>query len=315
MPFIIAGGVLLLIIIVFFAGTFWVCHKSFTNPKRDSAMLSALLSHYAEEIKTGEDYLLSLPCEDVSITSFDGLTLRGRYIKADVSKRTVIFVHGYQSRGTRDFALAAEFYRSQGCDMLIIDHRACGRSDGKYITFGVKESRDVADWASFISKKAPDLPIYLDGISLGSGTVLMASGLPLPENTVGIISDCGFTSPWDICTHVAKSYFRLPKFPFMYIADLYCNLFAKFSLRKDGKVADALKKNKLPIIFVHGGADNFVPTQMSRDNYAAADCEKEIYIIDGAAHGLSYATDKAFCEEKLISFFERHDGSFRPSKA
>ena len=309
MPFLIAAAALLALILLLFVACFLFGGRFFKRDKKE--VISTLLADYADRINAGESFLLSCPYETVEMKSFDGVTLRGRYVRAEDPRRVIVCAHGFQSRATRDFGMAAAFYLSKGCNLLLPDHRACGKSDGKYITFGVKESRDIADWAAYISEREPDLPLYLDGISLGSATVLMASGLPLPKSAVGIISDCGFTSPWDICCHVAKRNFRLPKFPFMYITDLYCRLFAGFSLKNDGKVADALKKNKLPIIFVHGGKDDFVPTQMSRDNYAAAVCEKEIYIVDEAGHGLSYAVDKALCEEKLSSFFERHDGSFQ----
>ena len=292
----------------YFAIIFVLFKKSFKRNAKNKVVVSDFGS-LTEKIKEGEQSLISAPCEEVEITSFDGFKLRGRFVAAENAKRTVLCVHGYQSRGSRDFGCVWKYYNSIGCNLLVIDHRACGKSEGDYITFGVKERFDVASWAEFAASKTPDLPIFLDGISLGGATVLMASELPMPKNVVGIVADCGYTSPWDICRHVVNHYMKLPAFPSLNVANLYCRIFAGFSL-KETSAQKALEKNEYPVFFLHGGKDDFVPTEMGRINYEAARGEKELHIVEEAGHGLSYLIEPERCEKALNDFFLRFDNRF-----
>ncbi len=120
--------------------------------------------------------------------------------------------HGYRSLATIDFALEVEFFHRLGYDVLLPYQRSHGESQGKYITYGVKERFDCRDWARYAARRfGEDKPLFLMGISMGAATVLMASGLELPGNTRGIVADCGFTTPWDIMAHVARRDYSLPR--------------------------------------------------------------------------------------------------------
>ena len=266
-------------------------------------LAEAAPSPHAPIIQAGLAYMRSQPCETVEIPTYDGLTLRGHFYPATTNaSRTIICVHGFYSYGLHDFGGVGDFYLPNNCNMLIMDHRAHGSSDGKYRTFGVKESRDVLSWAKWAAEKAPGLPIYLDGISMGCSSVLMACSLPLPKEVVGIIADCGYTSPKEIFTHVLKLWFHLPAFPVLPIAGLFCKMIAGFSIDEDTRTH--IQNCTLPIMFFHGGDDKFVPTVMSQQNYEVCTSpHKSIKITAGAAHGESYLMDKEGCQTHIKEFW------------
>lgn len=260
---------------------------------------------YEKIILEGRDWVNNHNPELVSITSDDGLQLMGHLIRAKDPKRTVLCVHGFRGQGIFDFGAVCSFYYEQDCNLLIIDQRAHGASEGKYITFGIKERYDVVKWISFLNEKIGDkLPIILDGVSMGAATVLMVSGLELPSNVSGIIADCGYTSPREIFAHVAKEYYHLPEFPLISIFGLLCRVVAGFDMNETN-TKEALAKNTRPVLFVHGESDRFVPLYMSRENYESCRAERYIETVPGAGHGQSYLVQKEHCQEKIKEFFDR----------
>ena len=148
-----------------------------------------------------------------------------------------------------------------------------------------------------------DIEIVLDGISMGATTVLMASALDLPSNVKGVIADCGFTSPWDIVTHVAKHDMHIPKFPLLYLMIPTVRLLCGFGLKAESTV-NAVRKHNLPILYVHGLDDDFVPHEMSAKAYNARPENSRLVSVEGAAHGLSYVVDEKTCQKELHDFFE-----------
>jgi fermentation-respiration switch protein FrsA (DUF1100 family) len=140
---------------------------------------------------------------------------------------------------------------------------------------------------------------------MGATTVLLASGLKLPQNVKGIIADSGFTSPVDIIKKVAKDNYNVGGSLVVPIFNLFCKLLGGFSLYGISTV-DAVKKSKVPILLIHGKADNFVPCDMCRKNYQCALCEKEILLVENAGHGLGFFFNKEAMREKAFKFIERN---------
>ncbi|WP_310605426.1 alpha/beta hydrolase [Anaerosporobacter sp.] len=259
---------------------------------------------YEDAFREGKAWIDSKNPEQVSIVSNDGLRLHGSLIQVKHPKRTVLCVHGFRGMGEADFGVICDFYYEQGCNLLIIDQRAHGSSEGKYITFGTKERYDVVEWITFLNERfGEELPIVLDGVSMGASTVLMASGFDLPDNVRGIIADCGFTSPKAIYTHVAKEYYRLPAFPLIPIFGLVCRIVAGFNI-SEACTKKALAKNTRPILFVHGEDDRFVPPYMSEENYDVCNAECYMQKVAGAKHAQSYLANTEQCQESITEFFE-----------
>ncbi|HMM07372.1 MAG TPA: alpha/beta fold hydrolase [Clostridiales bacterium] len=247
-----------------------------------------------------------IPYEEVTLKSHDGFTFYARLYRAEEEKRAVVFFHGWRSSWQKDFGLNVPRLLSSGCSLLLVDQRCHGKSEGAYITYGIQERYDCLHWVEQAVKLFPALPLYLWGVSMGATTVLLAGGLSLPPQVKGIIADCGYTSPEDIMLHLLKksTLFGAPMLIAVY-RDHFMRHFG-FDIRCCS-TKEALAKSDLPLLFFHGREDDFVPLVMTRQNYAAAKGEKELTIIDGAAHGKCFFVDGDTCLQKVTVFFEKYD--------
>lgn len=234
-------------------------------------------------------YILSLSPKMHEITSFDGLKLRAFVLEKENSVGSILLMHGFHSDPLREFATLARFYYEMGYNVVLPFQRAHGESEGKYLTFGVKERFDCRDWLIEITKLyGENKPLFLEGISMGCATALMASSLDgLPKNLCGIIADCGFTTPYEIMYFVAKKERHLPMSEVILdMANMMTRFFAGFDLN-DASTISALKKNTVPVLFIHGTADDFVPFVMTWQNYEVCKAEKQLLAVDGAKHAVS----------------------------
>ena len=206
----------------------------------------------------------ALPHDDISIVSFDGLTLWGKYYEFAPGAPIELMFHGYRGNADRDLCGGVQRCFSLGHSALIVDQRACGKSDGNKITFGVLESRDCLSWLDYmVDRFGPEQETILCGISMGAATVTMAAGMPLPANVTSVLADCGYTSAKEIIEKVIKVDMKLPPklaYPFV---KLGAKVFGGFDLEENPPI-DAVTNTKIPIIFIHGSNDAFVPCDMSR---------------------------------------------------
>lgn len=259
---------------------------------------------FREQMEQWAREVRALPCEQVSITSFDGLELHGKYYEYAPGAPVELMFHGYRGSAERDLCGGVQRCFSLGRSALLVDQRCSGRSGGNVITFGVKEHRDCLAWVDFMCEHfGPDVRIILCGISMGASTVLMAAGRPLPENVVGVLADCGFTSAEDIIKKVIKQ-MGLPagiSYPFVRLG---ARIYGGFDL-EEYSAAEAMKQCSVPAIFFHGEDDDFVPCEMSRRNFDACVSRKMLVTIPGAGHGLSYPVAPEKYLESLKGFFEK----------
>lgn len=245
------------------------------------------------------------PHRNVEIKTYDGLTLRGRYYEFSPEAPIEIMMHGYRGSSERDLCGGVFRALNIGHSVLMYDHRGSGKSDGNLLTFGIKESRDCRRWIDYVLTKInPNAKIILSGVSMGAATAMITSGYDdLPENIVGIVADCGYTSAKDIIKKVIKD-MKLPPnllYPFV---KLGAQMYGGFNIDEFSPI-EQVKKSKIPTIFVHGDADFFVPLEMSQQNYDASSAvKKELYIVKGAAHGLAYIVAGDEYLEKLHEFFD-----------
>ncbi|MBR5472737.1 MAG: alpha/beta hydrolase [Clostridia bacterium] len=285
-------------------GLFWAFKTAFVrNDKRLISLDSDYLVGYKHIFKDGLDFIDNLESERVYIKSFDGLRLAGSYYNNN-SDTTILLFHGYRSDGRFDFACAVKYYIKMGLNVLVVDQRANGESEGKLITFGIKERRDVVSWSNFINKTYLPRNMFLSGVSMGATTVMMASNLDLPQNVKGIIADCGFTSAPDIIKKVAKQSFKINATPVLPILDIMCKFFGKFSLYET-TTQKALSQSEIPIFFIHGKKDGFVPCEMTELSHKAAKAEKYIYLVENADHGISFLVDSDNIQRKIAEFIKK----------
>ena len=227
-----------------------------------------------------------MPHEQIFIRSLDGLSLCGRYYEYASNAPIELMFHGYRGTAERDLCGGVQRAFALGRSVLIVDQRGCGNSDGRVITFGVKESDDCVAWVDYLVNRFPESHIILTGISMGAATVLMATANPLPSNVVGVLADCGYTSAKEIIQTVMRTR-RLPAWLLYPFVKLGARFFGHFDLEKTPPI-EAIKTCRLPVIFFHGDSDDFVPCNMSEQNYEACQSEKRLVLVPKAGHGLSY---------------------------
>ena len=187
--------------------------------------------------------------------------------------------------------------------MLLQDARAHGESEGEYIGFGCLDRKDALVWINWVIQElGEDVGIVLHGTSMGGATVLMASGLELPGQVKGIVSDCAFTSPKEVFTHVLHSMYHLPAFPAIPGADILNRRLAGYGMDECNAKREVAKA-KVPILFIHGTKDTFVPYHMCREIYDCCASPKKILEVEGAAHAESYYKDTESYERALDEFF------------
>lgn len=242
--------------------------------------------------------------EKVTILSRDGTLLSARYYHVSDGAPIHIEFHGYRSRATTDFCGINVLVRDLGHNTLLVDQRAHGNSGGKSITFGIKERYDCLDWVNYVTNRfGTDTKIILSGLSMGGATVLMASELDLPENVIGIMADCPYSSPKEIIKQECKK-MKLPAalaYPFIRLGAI---IFGRFD-PSAANAKDAVSKTKIPILIIHGEDDDFVPCSMSREIYDSCASDKTLVTIPKASHGISYIIDRPLYENKVSEFLNK----------
>ncbi|MBR0162733.1 MAG: alpha/beta hydrolase [Oscillospiraceae bacterium] len=258
---------------------------------------------YSKIMDLLDDYN-AIPFERVYMQSYDGLRLTARYYESKPGAPLCICCHGWRSTPARDFCGATPMLLKHGYNLLLIEQRAMGGSEGHTMTYGVKERFDARDWAKWaVERFGKDLKIVLIGVSMGAATVLMSADLDLPENVKGIVADCPFDAPHRIQTKVGMET-GFPLFTSLLMATLAARLFGGFSVFGSSAMK-AVKKATVPIMIFHGDDDQFVPEWMSA-NIAKKNPEKiERYLFHGAGHALSYMVDPERYEKLLTGFLSR----------
>ena len=244
-----------------------------------------------------------VPFEQVYITSFDGTKLAARYYHISDSAAVQIQFHGYRSTAVRDFSGAFLLAQKMGRNTLVVDQRASGKSGGNTITFGIKERYDCLEWIKYVINRFGNVPIMLTGVSMGAATVLMASDLDLPENVKCIVADCPYTSPYEIIELQCKEMGIPPKIG-MFFIKLGARIFGNFKL--SGGPLESVKNAKVPILLVHGEADDFVPFEMGRRIYDANPKMITFEAFPDTAHGISFINDTERYEKLYYSLYEKY---------
>lgn len=272
------------------------------DPERIPIPDGEIYEPFRERMEGWVRWTRSLPREDVEITSFDGLKLRGKYYEYAPGAPMELMFHGYRGHAERD--LSGGVYRcfALGRSVLIVDQRSCGNSEGDTITFGIKEHRDCLSWLDYAVKRfGPDQKIILTGISMGASTVLMAAGRELPANVIGVLADCGYTTAREIMMEVIRQMKLPPKLCYPFVR-LGAKLYAGFD-PDSFSALEAAPNIRVPVIFFHGEADDFVPCSMSRKNYDACTARKKLVTVPGAGHGLAFPIDEESYLQELRGFF------------
>ena len=307
-PLLIIGIVLASLLLIVLAISYYCYRRVFYSPPRKPMAADEyeippgeIYEEYREKMVNWMKETRAMPCERVSITSFDGLTLRGRYYEYAKGAPVEILFHGYQGNSERDLCGGVQRCFALGRNALLVDQRASGESDGHVITFGIYERKDCLRWIDFIIEKlGKDTKIMLGGVSMGAATVLMTAGEVLPDNVVCALGDCGYSSAKEIIQKIVKEMGLPPKLVYPFI-QLGAWLFGHFDLEETSCVK-AMETCKIPVILLHGDEDAFVPFEMSEQIYAACNTPKRLVTVPGAGHGLAFPKDEAAYIQALRDF-------------
>jgi len=293
---------------VILAGSCYAYRIAFYAPARDRDRINRpedpQYDPYRPEMRRIFQKLNDRPYERVSIASHDGLTLSGRYYHVRDGAPLDIGFHGYRSHPVTDFSGGSELSFQMEHNLLLVDQRAHGRSQGKTITFGILERLDLLCWVNYaLERFGSDVQILLYGVSMGGATVLMASELELPQNVKGIIADCPFTVPLDVILHVGKST-AYPQWLIKPFAILAARIFGGFDLLETDAVR-AVKNAKVPILIIHGEDDRYVPCHMSEAAAESNSAMVKRFTFPGAAHGISYLVDTPRYQQIVKDFVRK----------
>lgn len=242
----------------------------------------------------------------IQLVTRDGTPLVGHWYENPQAQRVVVAMHGWRSSWDQDFGLIAPFLHQCGCSVLYCEQRGQQESGGELMTFGLLERWDCLDWVQWVKKHAqPGLPVYLAGISMGAATVLLAAGEAGPGSIRGVIADCGYTSPHAIWQHVAEQNLHLR----YDLCSPWVRRLCRKRLMDDLQAVSTLRsmeKCTAPVLFVHGTEDTFVPVEMTYENYLACKGPKQLLIVPGAGHGMSFLTEPERYKQAVLQFWQSH---------
>ena len=301
---VLAGLALLILLTAF------ICYRMafYSAPRKENAAdeidipVGEIYEVHREAMTAWARQIRAMKHEDVQITSFDGLTLRGKFYEYAPGAPMELMFHGYRGSGERDLNGGVQRCFKLGRSALIVEQRASGISDGSTISFGVNEHRDCLAWVEFMGRHfGEDIKVILTGISMGASTVLMAAGKELPPYVVGVLADCGYSDQKAIIQKGIRQ-MKLPAKPLYPLVKLAARLFGHFDLEEFTPL-DAVKRAKVPVIFFHGENDDFVPCDMSRQMFDACASRKKLVTVPGAGHGLSYVEEPELYLNALREFF------------
>lgn len=307
MIWFVAAGVFLIVAVLLIA---YICFRMAFYADRSKPVSEDVLDlpqgeiyvPFRELMENAARQLRTMPCQELWVTSYDGLQLHGRYYEYAPGAPIELMFHGYRGSAERDLSVGVRRCFRLGHSVLLVDQRCSGRSDGKVITFGIREHRDCLCWLELMAVRfGPEARIILTGISMGASTVLMAAGQPLPPTVVGVLADCGYSDIRKIICHVIQKMGLPPKLAYPFVR-LGARLYGGFD--PDAlSPREALKHCTVPVIFFHGQDDDFVPCYMSEENYDACPTRKALVTFPGAGHGLSYAVDPQRYLDAMQAFF------------
>ena len=309
MKYIIIIGIIALIIWLLIMLVLYVCfRKCFFASKKGTEGFSLpegeLYQKYRERMEGWYQWVKTLPCTELEITTFDGKKQYARYFEHKKGAVTEIMLHGYRGSAERDLSGGVERAFRLGHNVILVELRTSGRSEGNVISFGINESRDCIKWiekaSEFLGK---DAKFILTGISMGASTVLMTAGKGVPPCVVGVLADCPFSSQEQIIKKTIGE-MKLPAFMYRFVS-AGAKVFGRFDLNELSPI-EAVKTINVPVIFFHGEDDDFVPCEMSRLLFEKCNAPKQLVTVKNAGHGLAFPVDEEGYLKAASDFFTEH---------
>lgn len=250
------------------------------------------------------DWVHDQDFEELTMESRDGIQLSGYFLPAAIpTDKLVILTHGYLGNAKQMGLFGIFYYQELGYNIFMPDARGHGKSDGDYYGFGWPDRLDLIDWTNaLVERLGSDTEVVYHGLSMGAATVLMASGEEeLPPQVKAIVADSPYGSVYQLLAYQMKRMFHLPAFPLLDSTSLVTKIRAGY-LFKEASSLKAVRKTEVPILYIHGKADTFVPFKNAIELYNNTSSSSELFLVDGANHGESYALQPEEYKQKVKQF-------------
>lgn len=308
---IISVGIVFLMLIAYLGGGFYMLNyalcpiaaqKDYRNPDLKKSW-QYLFDKYPY-VKPWIDSLHQVRAlQDTFITASDGTSLHAYYVASpDAARQTAVIVHGYTDNAIRMLMIGYLYHHDLHYNILLPDLRYAGLSEGTHIQMGWKDRLDVLHWMEIANQVfGGDTQMVVHGISMGAATTMMLAGEPQQNYVKCFVEDCGYTSVWDQFSKELDEQFHLPDFPLLYVANTLCQLRYGWNFR-EASAFEQVKKCTLPMLFIHGDADNYVPTWMVYKLYEAKTGAKELWVVPRVAHAASYHDYRAEYTHRVREF-------------
>lgn len=273
--------------------------QTLLRPKEQPLPEDAIYKPLIELSQKAREDLKDVPFEDVWIRSADNLNLHGLYFDRHREK-TVILAHGYMSQAEARLT-GVKFYLERGFNALLVDSRAHGRSEGKYVSMGYFESQDLLLWVKYLERRNGICPVVLDGVSMGAATVLSVSLWDVPDTVRAIVADSAYTSAYEVFRHQIKYIQHLPSKPVLAVSAMIAKRKIGYGLKKNTPL-DAVKRSHIPTLFIHGEKDSTVPFYMQKQLVEHCAAKKLYLAIKDAEHCTCITTAPAVYEATIDRF-------------
>lgn len=305
-------GIFVILFILNIAGSFFFYNlaidrgvKDFLSGNEDLEVSAEAMDAFLEG--GWQEWVDNQDFEKWEMESHDGLELQGYYLEADEpTNKTVVFAHGYLGNGMQ-MGLYGQYYHEElGYNVFTADMRGHGESEGDYYGFGWHDRLDYLGWIDMLlENEGADTEVLLHGLSMGAATMLMVSGEELPPNVKAVVADSPYTSVYDLFDYQLGRMFNLPAFPVLPSTGIVTNIRAGYTL-KEASALEQVKKAEVPILYIHGEADTFVPTKMTEKLYENTKSEAELVTFEEANHGEAYIVHKEKYLRHLRDFIDQH---------
>ena len=299
---LIIGSILYVVTVRDLTKKYFMRHRfGATTSKRNQKKIVAADDDYREFMHAAVKNFAEVPSERMEVQSVDGLKLVGRFYAAENADKTVICIHGYCGTGLHDMSAIAPFFLKNGFNVLLVDNRAHGESEGNVIGYGVLDSLDITVWINALGTARPVKSTFLYGISMGAATAMMTAQYVRRNEITGIIADCGYTSIYEQFRFMFRTLTPVPPALIVPAIRRRAKKFAGYDIKKTD-TREILSKTDIPVMFIHGDADKFVPPSMTEQNCRACAAVHTLFEVRGAKHAQSYFCEKSEYERRVLAF-------------
>lgn len=302
--------VIIFLIVLFVAAGLFVVLYATTRRDRTELFKPSTVApsgrlKFRSSVEEGVKWFEAQPFEKLTMLSDDGFKLTGLLLSPADPKACMVALHGFRSWPAREFAGVSKLLFDNGIAVLYPYQRSHRDSEGKYITFGVKEKRDCSEWSRLLSGKYPDLPLFLYGQSMGGSTVLMTGAVDMPARLKGVIADSAYDCPADIIMDLFKRSYHVPAYPLIWFVDLWTVILGRYELFSHK--ASRSMRSDLSYLFIHGDQDELVPMHMGVRNYEhCPSVRKKLLTVKDAGHCACCYQQKEEYDSALINFIQEN---------